>query len=281
VQLDFRPRGTPAGNPAYWNTQPGYRQQSQKYPNAPGMPVEYNPNADTNTVQGAIDAGQLAWNQSLASLGYKPPPRAPTNIGIAGYNPPDLGGAIGGDWEYQAALGDINAANAADEAAAGEAIKAMAVGWGGDLSDLVKQGLIDQKTADVAKENQFSQMAELQRNLDIGRGQLQSQLAARGILSSGALAGGESEINRQFQKESTTGLADLIGQIRGTRSQAAQARAERQGGLANVRANVAARLSQLPQYQPIPDMQAFWDPSVGAYVDDWGRRFDRQGQRLS
>jgi hypothetical protein len=115
----------------------------------------------------------------------------------------------------------------------------------------------------------------------VGRGQLQSQLAARGILSSGALPGGEAEINRQFQKETTTGLQDLIGQIRNIRSQQAQAAAERQSGISTVMGNVASRLSQMEQYQPIPDMQAQWDPSVGAYVDDWGRRFDRQGNRLS
>jgi hypothetical protein len=281
TQVKMPTYGTPAGgNQRYWSQQPGYRTQSEKYPNAPGMPVEYNPNADTGTVQGAIDAGLLPWNKGLGGLGYKPPPRAPTQIGIAGYSP-DLWGAVGSDPELAAYRNAIGAANAADEASARENINALAVGWGGDLSDMVKQGLIDQKAADAAKANQFSQMAELQRQLDVGRGQLQSQLAARGILSSGALPGGEAEINRQFQKETTTGLQDLIGQIRNIRSQQAQAAAERQSGISTVMGNVASRLSQMEQYQPIPDMQAQWDPSVGAYVDDWGRRFDRQGNRLS
>src|SRR5215510_8397803 len=88
TQIKMPTMGTPAGgNQNYWQTRPGYRQQSEKYPNAPNTPVEYNKNADTGTVQGAIDAGQLPWTQYLGTLGYKPPPRAPSNIGIAGYHP--------------------------------------------------------------------------------------------------------------------------------------------------------------------------------------------------
>ena len=279
TQFKFNPpHGTPAGDPGYWNRQPGYRQQSQKYPNAPGMPVEYNPNADTGTVQGAIDAGQLSWNKYLGSLGYKPPPRAPGDINIPGYHPPGMD--IGSDWEYQAALGDISAADAADAAAAAENINALAVNWGGDLSNLVKAGLIDQKAAEAAKANQFSQMAELQRSLEMGGGRLANQLAARGGLESGALVGGNAQLNREFQQQSTTGLQDLMSQIRGVRASQAQGAAERRGQLANVRASVASRLAADPMYQAIPDQQAFWDPSRQAYIDDWGRAFNRQGQRV-
>ena len=279
VQVNFARMGT---NPKTTlpGRAPGYRQQSQQFPNAPGLPVEFNPNANLNTVQGNIDAGYMQWTPGLGKLGYKPPPRAPGSLNIPGYNP-DLSGAVAGDWELAAAQADIEAANAADEAAARENINALAVGWGGDLSDLVRQGLIDQGAAEAAKANQFSQMAELGRQLSQGQGRAQSQLAARGILSSGALPGIESELNRSYQGETQRGLQELMGNIRNVRSSQAQARAERQGGLANVRANVAARLSQMEAYQPIPNMQAFWDPQVQAYVDDWGRRFDRQGKRLS
>jgi hypothetical protein len=274
IRMGTNPRTTLPGRA------PGYRQQSQRYPNAPGMPVEFDPNADLNTVQGNINAGYMQWTPGLGKLGYKPPPRAPSQIGIPGYNP-DLSGAVAGDWELAAAQGDIEAANAADEAAARENINALAVGWGGDLSDMVRQGLIDPGAAEAARANQFSTMAELGRQLQTGQGRAQAQLAARGILSSGALPGMEAELNRQYQQETQTGLQELMGQIRGIRSSQAQARAERQGGLANVRANIAARLSQMQAYQPIPAQQAFWDPSAQAYVDDWGRRFNRQGQRLS
>ena len=245
------------------------------------MPVEYNPNADLNTVQGNIDAGYMQWTPGLGKLGYKPPARAPGEINIPGFGGGDLLSGVLNDWEYGAAVGDIEAANRADEAAAGENINALAVGWGGDLSEMVSSGLIDAKAAEAAKNNQFSTMANLQRSLEQGGGQLANQLAARGGLDSGALAGGQQQLQRSFQQETQTGLAELMSQVRGIRSSQAQARAERQSGLANVRANVAGRLSQMEAYQPIPNMQAFWDPSVQSYVDDWGRRFDRSGKRLS
>ena len=282
--VTFKPTQVKFGAPAPKYQTPGnaqgYRQQSQKYPNAPGMPVEYNPNADTGTVQGAIDAGYMQWTPGLGNLGYKPPPRAPKDITIPGFGGGDLMSGVLGDWEYGAAVGDIDAANRADEVAAGENINALAVGWGGDLSDMVKQGLIDEGAAKAAKENQFSTMANLQRSLEQGGGRLANQLAARGGLDSGALAGGQQEIQRQYQQETQTGLQELMGQIRGIRSSQAQARAGRMADLSGVRANVAARLSQMEQYQPIPKMQAFWDPQRQSYVDDWGRAFDRQGNRL-
>jgi hypothetical protein len=257
----------------------GYRQQSAKYPNAPQMPVQFNPNADLNTVQGNIDAGYMQWNPGLGKLGYKPPPRAPSSLNIEGYNPPGMD--IGSDWEYQAALGDISAADAADAAAAGENINALAVNWGGDLTELLNQGLIQKGAYDAAKTNQFSQMAELQRSLEQGGGRQENQLAARGGLDTGALVGGNAQLNREYQQQTQTGLQDLMSQIRGIRSSQAQGAAERRGQLAGVRSSVASRLSADPMYQPIPDMQAFWDPTVQAYVDDWGRRYDASKKRLS
>ena len=110
-----------------------------------------------------------------------------------------------GDWEYGAAVGDIEAANRADEVAAGENINALAVGWGGDLSDMVKQGLIDEGAAKAAKENQFSTMANLQRSLEQGGGRLANQLAARGGLDSGALVGGQQQIQRSTSRRRRRG----------------------------------------------------------------------------
>lgn len=202
-------------------------------------------------------------------------------ISIAGSGSSIGLGDIEGDFEFQAALRDIAAANAADAAAAGESIEALATGWGGDLSGLVKSGLISQRTADVAGKNQFSTMSELGRALKTGTGQGIARLAARGMLSSGALPAMQEEYNRQYQRESTTGLQNLMSSIRNIRNQQAQAAAERQGMLSSVRSSIAGRLAQLPQYQQIPTMQAFWDAETGSYIDDIGRRFDQRGNRLS
>ena len=228
------------------------------------------------TVQGAINSGLLPPQSAdaLSNLGYY---RSPLNI--AGYHP-DLSGGVMGDFETVAARNAIDAANAADAVGAKNSINALAVGWGGDLSNMVSSGLIDQKTADAAKANQFSQMANLQQALDQGGGQLQAQLAARGILNSGALPSGNVALQRQFQQQSQTGLQDLMSKVNEIRHQQASAAADRQGSLAGVYGDVASRLSQDPAYQAIPDQQAFWDASAGAYVDDWGRRYNQQGQRV-
>jgi hypothetical protein len=199
-------------------------------------------------------------------------------LDIPGYNP-DIRGGVESDWELQQAMSDITAANAADEASAKANIESLATGWGGDLSDLVRQGLISQQTADAAKANQFSAMSELGRQLETGVGKGQSQLAARGILSSGALPALTAELNRQYQRESTTGLQQLLKNIGEVRGNVARAAAQRQGGLAGVRAGIAQRLMGLQQYQPVPAMKAYWDPNLGSYVDDWGRRFNAQGQQ--
>jgi hypothetical protein len=207
-----------------------------------------------------------------------PPP--PGSIFIGGRPNRDISGDILSDFEYAATMRDINAANAADEAAAGENINALAVQWGGDLTDLVKQGLISQQAANAAKNNQFSQMNELQRMLQTGGGQLVNQLAAAGILNSGALPSGTAELNRQYQKETTTGLAERIGQMRNIQAQKLQARAQRQGMLTNAYASVANRLSQDPRNIGTPDMTAYWSQADGAYVDDWGRRYKQDGTRI-
>lgn len=228
------------------------------------------------TVQGAINSGLLPPGSAdaLGNLGYY---RAPLNI--PGYHP-DLSGGVMGDFETQAAQNAIAAANAADAAGAKASINALAVGWGGDLANMVKSGLIDQKTADAAKANQFSQMANLQHALDQGGGQLQNQLAARGILNSGALSSGNTQLQYQYQGQTQQGLQDLMSKVNEIRHQQASAAADRQGSLAGVYGDVASRLSQDPAYQAIPDQQAFWDASTGSYVDDWGRRYNQQGQRV-
>lgn len=202
-------------------------------------------------------------------------------VPIPGTPGQDLAAGVAGDWEYGAALEEIEAANRAEEAAAGEQINALAVNWGGDLSDLVRQGLISQAAADAGKVNQFSQMAEFGRELQQGLGRGASQAAARGILTSGALPALTAELNRGYQEATHRGLQNLMGQVREIRGGAASRAAQRRQSLAGVRSSVAQRLSQLEAYQPIPNMRAIWNPEIGAYEDAWGRRFDGNGNRLS
>src|SRR5262245_61239455 len=118
-------------------------------------------------------ASYASMAQYLGTLGRRPPARqtgasqpnygsreGPGNkVPTGGYNADWLGGtatvpgqpawepdwasAITGAWDYQQALQDMGAADAADTAALNNAIRSQAVSFGGDLSDLVKGGFIN------------------------------------------------------------------------------------------------------------------------------------------
>jgi hypothetical protein len=252
----------PAGPTGQWWTDPSWDPYTKTYD-------------PMSTLAGQTGPGGKLNIDDLAGLGVQPMP-----WDIAGTGRSLGAGDIESDWEMQAALADIAGANRADEIGATAAIEALATQWGGDLSGLVKAGKISQKTAEAAKANEFSTMSQLGRHLSQGLGQGYNQLAARGIISSGAMPGLTGELNRQYQQETTTGLQGLMGEIAGIRNRQASAAAERRGNLQGVRSSIANRLAQLPEFQQTPAMKAFWDAEVGAYVDDWGRRYDRNKNRI-
>ena len=260
-----RPGGAgkrPAGPTGEWWTDPSWDPYTKTYD-------------PMSTLAGQTGPGGKLNIEDLYGLGVNPGSQF-----IAGKSGKDIRSGVEGDWELAAAMRDIAAANAADQAAAQESIEALAVGWGGDLSGLVQQGLIGQATADTAAKNQFSTMAELGRALKTQSENAVYRAAGRGGASSGMIPAATTGLNRQYQKESTTGLQGVMSQIRGWKAQQAQAAAERQGGLMGVRAGIAARLSGNPEYQSTPGMEAFWNAEEGGWVDDWGRVFDRDGKRL-
>jgi hypothetical protein len=203
----------------------------------------------------------------------------PGEINIPGFNP-DYGAAIEGDWEYRSALADLAAADKADQAALNQGLKSLAVGYGGDLSSLVKQGLIDQQAADAAKSNEFSFSKELDRALGRGQAGAAEELGSRGSLRSGALAVMQGMLQENYQREQTKGMNDLLAQIGGLRTGAAQASAGRRSGLANVRASIANRLAADPRYAPRAGGAAKWNADVGGYVTSDGRIYDRNGNLL-
>jgi len=227
------------------------------------------------TLAGQTGPGGKVNINDLAGLGVNP-----ASQHIAGTQGLDIRSGVESDWELAAAMRDIAAANAADAAQTKQSIESLAVQWGGDLSGLVKQGLISQKTADMAAANQFSSMGELGRALKTGSENAVYRAAARGGGSSGMIPAATTGLNRQYQKETTTGLQGVMSQIQGWKLQQAQAAAERQQQLMGVRAGIAARLSQDPRYQSTPGMEAFYNAEEGGWVDDIGRVFDQQGRRI-
>ena len=192
-----------------------------------------------------------------------------------GGNIPDYLSGIEGDWEYQAALRDIEGADAAQRAATQEAIKGLAVGWGGDLSQLLQRGLIDQTTADMASKNEFSTMKELGRNLQRGNAQALDRLAARGAASSGALPVLNAFLNEDYQRQSSQAAANVLSAVNQAQSSLAQGMAERRANLQGTRSSVASRLAQMAMLQATPRTTARWNGT--AYEDEVGRLYNQDG----
>lgn len=188
---------------------------------------------------------------------------------------PDYSNLIDTDPEYLAALTEENETNAMQQAMTAEQIKSLAVGFGGDLSGLLSQGLIDQATVDKAKANEFSTMKELGRGLERGTTQGDYDLAARGILSSGALPALRGALNEDYQRQTTAATNDLLGRVTGAKNQLAQGIAQRRGMRNQARASVANRLAQQAMSQSRAATRAKWNPKLGAYEAPDGRLYDR------
>lgn len=229
-------------------------------------------------------------NSDIVARAFRPPQTqiktpAPTPgqakkfIDIGAVNP-DYRSGIEGDWEYLAALADMDAMDAAETAQTQEGINALAVGLGGDLSSLVSQGLIGRDVADQASKNEFSTMKEFDRALGRQTVQGNDQLAGAGTLNSGAMGVFQSALNEDYQRQTTRALQQAINDIKGMRSNLATSKAGRRSSLANVRASVAQRLAGMAQYQSYGQARATWDPDYGAYVDTYGRFFDQNGTRI-
>jgi hypothetical protein len=126
-------------------------------------------------------------------------PAAPLpNIGLTPGYTPDFKSLIQADPAYiswaNSSERSINDAAAQRKAA----LQSLAIAYGGLPQGANDQyGDIDQATLDLAKNNQFSQVAQLQRSYDQGVEQLKKQLAARGALQSGDLGYGLDQADYQ------------------------------------------------------------------------------------
>ena len=84
-------------------------------------------------------------------------------------------------------------------------------------------------------------MGELGRALKTGSENAVYRAAARGGGSSGMIPAATTGLNRQYQKETTTGLQGVMSQIQGWKLQQAQAAAERQQQLMHTICSVDCR----------------------------------------
>lgn len=164
---------------------------------------------------------------SLAPLAKKKPKPSPKPAPLPGYPvrtgldaptiwgggkkavSPNFGALIDVDpglLSYRGSEATALAGGSADRAAA---VRALAVRYGGVPQGMAdRYGDIDQSTRDLAGQNQFSDIANLQRGRSAAQTSLVDDLAARGMLRSGGLAGGLNGLNLDYgQREYDAGNA--------------------------------------------------------------------------
>lgn len=234
--------------------------------------------------QADIDAS-LAANPQASTGGYVGPAQwlepwntgggaaAPSAIHLPGV---DYGALIGSDPNLLAGSADVAAMQSQIEKQRQDAIRTAVIRSGfipGSVAD------VDQSTIDAAKANQFSTAAELERSRGRSTTDLQAQLAARGILGSGALAGGQQRIQEGYERGTTLGVQGLLDQISGVESSTASQRYQLQQQIAQLREAAAQRIASDPRYQQLGPTDAVLDPGSGLYVTPDGRWYRADGSR--
>ena len=198
--------------------------------------------------------------------------------------------AIQGDWEYEGALQAMNAQNlAARTHLANQRRQALidlgiipgtsGVGPAGAALDAEALGDIDDVTRQQIANNPYSAWAQANEQKVRGLDQLQAALGSRGVLRSGATAGGAQQQQRGYERAmygAERSTLDTLGEaLRGYTSGIG----ERQSQLAQVASSVGSRLAQDPRFQP-KTVTAVFDPGRGAYVTQSGAVFDRYGNKI-
>ncbi len=206
-----------------------------------------------------------------------PTPGSPGSIGIPGYDP-DYGSLITGDANVVALGGDLDAMNSRLINSRQAAIRRAIINAG--LTPNTSVADLDDATLEATKANQFSQAAELGRQRGRRSTDLRSQLANRGILGGGALAGGESRLQEDYERGSSQVLSQLLGFIENAETQTSDRQADIVRQRAASREAAAQRIQADPRYRPIGKATAKLDAASGFYVTADGRWYDPQGGRV-
>jgi len=121
-------------------------------------------------------------------------------------------------------------------------------GWNPATMDMSKLGgatpYLNQADIDAAAGNQYSALSQIQRQQDIASANTVNEMAARGMLASGAYTSGMTDIAQQAGGARAGAYSDLMGQINQGVQQRAQTEAQIQDMLQNARAQAAQFVSQ-------------------------------------
>ena len=205
-----------------------------------------------------------------------PPPAPNPSIGIPGYDP-DYAALIRSDPSLLQGESDIALYQTQLDNSMRDVIRKAVISAGLDPGASI--GAVDDATRAAARANQFSQAAELATTRGRQQTDLEAALAARGILSSGALAGGGQRVQQAYERGTSNLLNDLLARISGVEGEGADKRFQLQQQRAALREQAAMRIQADPRYQPRGSMRATYDDSTGLYVTPDGRYYDAQGNR--
>jgi len=197
--------------------------------------------------------GPAATDASSSGPGYGvPAPSYAPAIQLSGGYTPDYNALINNDPGLTAFRGTEKMTADQADSARRAAVRALAVQYGGLPSGLADPyGDVDAGTLDLAKSNQFSDVANLARNYAQTVEGIKRSLAARGALQSSELAYGLDQANlgrgqaeytmgQNFANAFQTAINNYVGRVNDLRQQEAQAISQ---AAANVYGNPANRPS--------------------------------------
>jgi hypothetical protein len=190
---------------------------------------------------------------------------APRRVGAPRRRPPapgqvrtqpgqiNWGAAIMGDPNVMAGMADIDLQQGRLGRQKQDAIRQAIIASG--FIPEQAMGDLDEATLAAARQNRFSTAALLDDQRRRGSTDLASELGSRGMLGSGALAGGESMLQTDYEQASTQALQQLLGQLSGWESEYATGMHGLARERAGLREGAAQRLQADPRYR-LPPGQA-------------------------
>jgi hypothetical protein len=217
ITAKIQPPGFPTFNTPNWGAV-----TSGGYPaiNASGL---LSGGGDTLAIlRGLADKGYLGGAAGDPGTPGSPgtPETTTTTPGKAGYwTNPDWEGLIQGDPTYMATLAQIEASGASAGRERAAAVRRAIAQFGGTPKGWASGfGDVDPATLAAAQENPYSTLAQLDKARGMGRADLGAALGARGMLSSGALTGGEQVIQKGYEQAQYEGTQKLLDALYGYES---------------------------------------------------------------
>jgi hypothetical protein len=172
---------------------------------------------------------------------------APQERGPGSWNMPDYASLLAGDPSLMSAIAQIAASGAASGREKMMASR-RAVTQFGEVPTGAPIGDIDEATRLAAGSNPLSTVRQLEESRGRNRADLAAALAGRGMLQSGALVGGEQQIQTGYERARGTATQQLLDALSGYETSHAQA--QRELALAEMEAREAAASRVMGTYLP-------------------------------